>query len=74
MNETMSGDYRTTIQLSGIKSPKYTVTVPKALIRELHDKGIIIEDRDEIKIWIEKTGNKTPPRKNAFGKYNLEAV
>ena len=48
------------------------VTVPKALLAEAEAKNEKLEDSDQVRIWIERTGVKTPPRKNAFGKYNKE--
>ena len=65
----MIGPAIATVKLGGIKSPMYRLTVPKTLI----DEGKI-ENRDQVRIWIEKIGVKAPLRKNAFGKYNKEVV
>ncbi len=66
------GPVISTIKFRGRKSVMAAVTVPKALLAEAEAKNEKLEDSDQVRIWIEKTGVKTPPRKNAFGKYNKE--
>ena len=68
----MIGPGMATIKIGGKKSPMMRLVVPKDIIDEAVAKGEPLEDRDRVRIWIEKTGAKTPARKNAFGKFNLE--
>ena len=63
-----------TVKIRGIKSPMAAVVLPKSLLEEAKAKQQKLEDRDQIRIWIEKTGVKSKPRKNAFGKYNKEEI
>lgn len=68
----MIGPGIATVKLNG-KPPFYRIVIPKSLADEVELKtGKKLEDRDQVRIWIEPTGLKTPPRKNAFGKYNKE--
>ena len=64
------GPALTTIKRNGVISPMLRVTVPKALIDEAAAKNEPLENMDVVRIWIERTGAKAKPRKNAFGKYN----
>ena len=68
----MIGPGMATIKLNGKKSPMMRLVVPKDIIDEAIAKGEPLEDRDRVRIWIEKTGAKSPARKNAFGKYNKD--
>lgn len=68
---TVIGPGMATIKLNGKKSPMIRVVIPKDLIDEAISKNEPLEDRDRVRIWIEKTGAKSSARKNAFGKFNL---
>lgn len=68
----MIGPGIATIKLNGKSNPFYRIVVPKALVDEVEAKLKKLEDRDQVRVWLEPTGIKSKPRKNAFGKYNLE--
>ena len=68
----MIGAGLATVKKGGVKNPMWYVTLPRSLVNEVALKDSPLENRDQIRIWIEKTGTKTNPKKNAFGKYNLE--
>ncbi len=70
----MIGPGLATVKLNGQKCPMIRVVIPKALIDEAAAKNEPLEDRDRIRIWIEKTGTKSPARKNAFGLFNKDVV
>jgi len=67
----MIGPVVATVKLNGKENPFYRIVLPKALADEVELKDKKLEDRDQVRIWIERTGLKTKPRKNAFGKYNM---
>ena len=71
----MIGPETATVKLRGIKSPMYALVVPMRLVKQLEQKtGEKLEDRDQVRIWIEKTGIKSDARPWAFKKKveNLE--
>ncbi len=68
----MIGPGIATVKKGGVVNPMWYVTLPQLILKEVALKDSPLENRDQIRIWIEKTGTKTAPKKNAFGKYNKE--
>lgn len=64
----MIGPDKTVVKVAK-KNGQIRVTIPKSLIDEAAAKGEMLEDRDEIRLWIEKTGVKASARgRNPFEK------
>ena len=68
----MIGPGIATVKLNGKQNPFYRIVIPKSLVTEIAAKDIMLEDRDQVRIWIEQIGIKTPKKRNAFGIYNKE--
>lgn len=64
----MIGGDRTTVHFHGKTNPMVSVRIPRALLRELEIKGEALENKDEVRIWLEKTGNKSLSKPWAFGR------
>ena len=66
----MIGPHRGTVKFRGKAAVMAAVNLSRDLLAEAGAKNEGLEDRDQVRIWIEKIGIKTPARKNAFGKFN----
>ncbi len=63
----MIGPGIATVKYRGKASPMYAIVLPMSLVKEAKAKDQKLEDRDQIRVWIEKTGIKSDPRPWAFG-------